>query len=113
VAKPSRREIWTANFRPTIGHEQSGLCPCLVISADGLNHSAADLTIVIPITSKAKGIASHVEVNPPEGGLTMRSFIKCEDIRSISTDRLVKSLGTLTAETLSDVATKLQFLLNL
>src|SRR6266446_1994793 len=113
VIKPSRGEIWTANFNPTVGREQSGLRPCLVVSADGLNHSPADITIVIPITSKAKGIASHVQINPPEGGLTMRSFIKCEDIRSISTDRLVKQLGVVPAATLSDVASKLKFLLNL
>ena len=112
VIKPSRGEIWTADFNPTVGREQS-VNPCLVVSADGLNHSPADITIVIPITSKAKGIASHVQIDPPEGGLTMRSFIKCEDIRSISTDRLVKQLGVVPAPILSDVASKLRFLLNL
>ncbi len=88
MANPSRGEIWTADFSPTIGREQAGLRPCLIVSADGLNRSRAELVIVLPITSKAKGIPSHVEVNPPEGGLTVRSFIKCEDIRSISTTRL-------------------------
>jgi len=52
-------------------------------------------------------------MNPPEGGLTMRNFIKCEDIRSISADRLVKQLGVVQATTLSEVANKLKFLLNL
>jgi mRNA interferase MazF len=78
-----------------------------------LNHSSAEIVIVIPITSKAKGIPSHVEVNPPEGGLQVRSFIKCEDIRSISTDRLVSVMGTVTIPTLDAVGQRLRLLLNL
>ncbi|MGH9943183.1 MAG: type II toxin-antitoxin system PemK/MazF family toxin [Pyrinomonadaceae bacterium] len=113
AVNPSRGEVWTANFDPTRGREQAGLRPCLVISDDRLNRSRAELVIVIPITSKAKGIPSHVEIGPPEGGLTMRSFIKCEDIRSISTDRLVRLLGPVNLSTLSQVGEKLRLLLNL
>jgi hypothetical protein len=40
-----------------------------------LTGGAAELVVVIPITSKAKGIPLHVEVTPPEGGLTMTSFV--------------------------------------
>lgn len=43
----------------------------------------------------------------------MRSFIKCEDIRSISTDRLVRLLGPVNLSTLSQVGEKLRLLLNL
>ena len=96
-----------------MGREQSGRRPCLIVSDDGLNRSLADLIIVIPITSKDKGIPSHVEINPPEGGLQLRSFIKCEDIRSISTDRLVKVMGTVNLQTLEKVAQRLRLLLNL
>ena len=113
MANPSRGEVWTVNLNPTQGREQSGMRPCLIISADGLNHSRAELAIIIPITSKRKGIPSHVEVNPPEGGLTMPSFIKCEYIRSVSTNRLVQMLGTVTLSTLSQVGEKLRLLLNL
>jgi mRNA interferase MazF len=113
VANPSRGEVWTAGLNPTIGREQAGTRPCLVVSADGLNHSRAELAIVIPITSKEKGFPSHVEIEPPEGGLTMRSFIKCEDIRSISTARLQQRLGTVNLSTLSKVGEKLRLLLNL
>lgn len=70
MIKPSRGEVWTANFSPTIGREQAGLRPCLIVSADGLNHSRAEIVIVAPITSKAKNIPSHVEITAPEGGLT-------------------------------------------
>ena len=101
------------DLSPTQGREQSGRRPCLIVSDDRFNRSAADLVIVIPITSKDKGIASHVEINPPEGGLQLRSFIKCEDIRSISTDRLIKVLGPVKRSTLENVGRRLRILLNL
>lgn len=113
AVNPSRGEVWTANFDPIRGREQAGLRPCLIISDNGLNHSRAELVIVIPITSKAKGMPSHVEISPPEGGLTMRSFIKCEDIRSISIDRLVKLLGTVKLSSLSQIGERLRLLLSL
>ena len=108
-----RGEVWFVDLNPTRGREQSGRRPCLIVSDDRLNRSAADLVIVIPITSRDKGIASHVEINPPEGGLQLRSFIKCEDIRSISTDRLLKVMGTVTLATLESVGQRLRILLNL
>lgn len=108
-----RGEVWFVDLDPTKGREQTGRRPCLIISDDRLNRSPADLVIVIPITSKDKGIPSHVELNPPEGGLQLRSFIKCEDIRSISTDRLIKVMGIVKISTLDKVGQRLRLLLNL
>lgn len=108
-----RGEVWFVDLDPTKGREQTGRRPCLIISDDRLNRSPADLVIVIPITSRDKGIPSHVELNPPEGGLQLRSFIKCEDIRSISTDRLIKVMGTVKITTLDKVGQRLRLLLNL
>jgi mRNA interferase MazF len=108
-----RGEVWFVDLDPTKGREQAGRRPCLIVSDDRLNNSPADLVVVIPITSKDKGIPSHVEINPPEGGLQLRSFIKCEDIRSISTDRLVKVMGTVKISTLDKVGQRLRLLLNL
>jgi mRNA interferase MazF len=105
--------VWFADFGDPIGHEQGWCRPCLIVSVDGLNHGPAGLAIVLPITSIEKGIPYHVEVNPPEGGLKARSFIKCEDVRSISTDRLIKQFGTVTPATLSEVGYRLRVLLNL
>lgn len=113
MANCYRGEVWFVNLDPIRGREQAGSRPCLIVSDDGLNHGRADLVIVIPITSRAKGMPSHVEVNPPEGGLQVRSFIKCEDIRSISTERLIRVMGTVTLPTLEQVGQRLRLLLNL
>lgn len=69
LPKPSRGEIWFLNLDPNPGREQAGNRPALVISVDVFNHGPADLVVVVPVTSVAKGIPFHVRVPPPEGGV--------------------------------------------
>ena len=109
----SRGEIWLVSLDPTKGREQAGTRPALVVSVDIFNHGPAELAVVIPITSKAKGIPLHVEIQPPEGGLILTSFIKCEDVRSISTARLVKRLGKVSPQTIDMVEDRLRIILGL
>jgi mRNA interferase MazF len=111
--QPARGEIWSVDLSPTLGREQGGRRPALVISVDPFNAGPADLVVVLPITSKAKGIPFHVAVHPPEGGLAEISHIKCEDIRSIAKERLRERWGTTSAETLRQVEDRLGILLDL
>jgi mRNA interferase MazF len=113
VAKIARGEIWLVDLNPIRGREQAGKRPCLVISVDAFNQSPADLVIAVPITSKEKRIPFHVQVTPPEAGLTMVSFIKCEDVRSISIDRLERRYGSVSNETLTAVEDRLRILMGL
>lgn len=113
MAQLTRGEVWSADLNPVKGHEQAGKRPCLIISVDLFNQGAAGLVVVLPITSKDKGIPFHVELNPPEGGLKLRSFIKCEDVRSISVERLEKRWGTVWSETLAAVEDRLRILMGL
>jgi mRNA interferase MazF len=108
-----RGEVWFVDLDPAKGREQTGRRPCLIVSDDDLNRSRADLVIVIPITSNHKQVPSHVELLPPDGGLKLRSFIKCEDLRSISTDRLIKVMGHVNRATLDKVEERLRLLLDL
>jgi mRNA interferase MazF len=101
------------NFDPTKGREQAGNRPALIVSINPFNHGPADLVIVLPLTSQAKGIPSHVLVQPPEGGLNYPSYIKCEDVRSISKRRLSNRLGGVTTKTMTAVEDRLQILLGL
>jgi mRNA interferase MazF len=111
--EPARGEVWYARLDPIVGHEQGGERPCLVVSDDRFNHSRAHLVIVLPITSTERGIASHVRIDPPEGGLKAVSFIKCEDVRSISKQRLQSRWGRVSAKTLATVEDRLRILMNL
>ncbi len=113
MAAPSRGDVWLVSLNPVRGREQAGTRPALIVAVDGLNRSPADLVIVIPITSRKKGVRSHVPTTPPEGGLRRESFIKCEDVRSISQERLARFLGRVSAGTMSEVEERLRVLLGL
>ncbi len=113
MPQPSRGEVWQVDLSPTRGHEQSGKRPGLVVSVDPFNHGPAGLVILLPVTTRAKGIPFHVEVKPPEGGLKRVSFVKCEDVRSVAKERLTRRLGTVSATTLSAVEGRLRILLAL
>ena len=113
ASEASRGDVWSVNLDPTIGREQAGIRPALVFSVDKFNHGPADLLIVLPITSRNKGQPFHVEVTPPEGGLKLPSFIKCDDIRSISKQRLKRFHGTVSAQTMAEAEKRMRILLNL
>lgn len=110
---PSRGEVWEVNLDPTRGHEQAGSRPALVVSVDAFNHGSAGLVVVLPITTIAKGIPFHVDVNPPEGGVKRPSFIKCEDVRSVSRERLIAPWGAVSGHTMNVVEDRLRILLDL
>jgi mRNA interferase MazF len=111
--KPARGEIWLVDLNPTRGHEQAGKRPALVISVDLFNAGPAGLVVVLPITTKDKKIPLHVRINPPEGGIRETSFIKCEDIRSVSTERLLARLGEVSQDTISEIEDRIKILLGL
>lgn len=111
--EPSRGEIWLVDLDPTRGHEQAGRRPVLVISVNLFNHGPAELAVVLPITTREKGIPFHVPVNSSESGLKTKSFIKCEDIRSVSKERLTSYLGRVPQEIMEAVEDRLRILLGL
>lgn len=113
MASPAYGEVWFADLDPTVGHEQAGERPVLILSIDSFNQSPAGLAIILPITTGLRGIPWHVSVPPPEGGLTRPSAILCEALRSISQQRLQRRLGTAGPATLQAVQDRLRILMNL
>ena len=112
--QPSRGEIWLANLDPTLGHEQAGNRPVLIVSTNLFNKGPAGLVMVLPITRTDRGIPAHVAVNPPEGGLTTRSFILCDGIRSVTKRRLgPNAWGNVSPQTMAKVEEYLRLLLEL
>jgi mRNA interferase MazF len=110
---PARGEVWTVDLDPVRGHEQGGRRPSLVVSADRVNESPAGLVVVVPVTSVRKRSDFHVGVEPPEGGLRRSSYLKPEDLRSISIDRLGRRLGSVSRTTMHEIETRLRMVLDL
>jgi len=110
---PKRGEIWLVNLNSIKGHEQAGICPVMVFSVNQFNKTKAELVIVIPITTANRGIPLHIEILPQSSNLKEISYIKCEDIRLISTERLMKSIGNVSENILKKVEEIVKMLLGM
>lgn len=108
-----RGELWMIDFDPVEGHEQGGRRPALVLSVDAFNASRAELVTVLPITSKRRMVRTRVEVVPPEGGLSLVSYVLAEQSRTISTHRLANRIGVVSAQTMTKVSDIVRVLLGL
>ncbi|MGQ0826705.1 MAG: type II toxin-antitoxin system PemK/MazF family toxin [Actinomycetota bacterium] len=107
-----RGEIWLVDFGDPVGTEQAGRRPAVVVSADRLNESRAGVVIVVPCTTRPRGLPSHIELEPDTSGLDEISYAKCEDVKSVSDHRLIARLGSVTDETLFGISRALRFLLD-
>lgn len=110
---PSRGDIWLVDLNPVRGREQAGRRPCVVVSVDGFNRGAFGVVVVVPLTTTDRRAPLHVRIDPPEGGLKQVSFVKTEDVRSVSTDRLAARFGSLSPRTFLVVEDRLRILLGL
>ncbi len=114
MAQPSRGEVWSADLSPTVGREQAGDRPVLVISTNMFNYGPALLVFVLPLTRTDRNIPLHVPLEPPEGGLRAVSYILCDALRSVSKERLRgQAWGRVSPQTLSLVEDRLRILLAL
>jgi mRNA interferase MazF len=113
TSEPARGEVWDLSFNPTVGHEQAGARPALIISVDIFNEGPADLVVAIPITRSDRKVRWHVAVSSPEGGLISDSFLQCENVRSVSKLRLKRLRGRVSGETMQRVEDRLRILLGL
>ena len=85
----------------------------VIISANRRNESRAGVVIVIPCTTRQRGLPSHVELDRHCSGLNEVTYAKCEDIDSISEQRHIAKLGNADEAALFDIAKALSFLLGI
>jgi len=109
---PRRGEVWRVDFEPVRGHEQGRSRPALIISNDLLNQSAAAMVTVVPITTRQRKLRSYLPLTPPDGGLSQTSYVICDQVRTISKERLGKRYGFLSRAALAEVESRLKFLLD-
>ena len=60
VVTLERGALIKVSFNPTVGHEQSGNRPALVVS-DKVFHAATGFALCMPITSKQKSLLFEIE----------------------------------------------------
>ncbi len=108
-----RGEVWLVDFGDPVGREQSGSRPAVIVSADLLNEGPAGVVVVVPITTTYRGLPSHIEIDRGDSGLDEVSYAKCEDVKSVSEQRLIARLGAVGDDVMFQAARALRFLLDL
>ena len=111
--RPRRGEIWLVDFGTPVGREQAGRRTALVVSTDALNEGPAGIIIVVPITSTRRDLPSHIELDAAGSGLDQASYAKCEDVKSVSEQRLMRRLGGVGPDEMFAVDRSLRYLLDL
>ncbi len=96
---PRQGDIWEIDFEPTLGHEQSGTRPALILSVDGVN-AARWVSIVAPMSRQIKDIPTRIHVDAAETGLDDDSDILCDQIRAVDHGRLLYRRSTVSRATL-------------
>jgi mRNA interferase MazF len=81
---------------PTIGHEQHGVRPCVVVSdPDVISGQRFPLVCVVPVTGTAGEGLLYPSLSPGESGLARRSFALVDHLRSIDKRRVRRVFGEL------------------
>jgi mRNA interferase MazF len=114
IEQPRRGDIYLVNFDPTVGHGIQKTRPALIVQNDIANRFSP-ITIVAAITSKfnERPYPTEVILEPDQSGLSLRSSVLLNQIRSVDRRRLGKHLGRASAATMRAVDQALQISLGL
>ena len=95
--KPKRLDIYLADLPKQGGSIQYGYRPVIIIQNDRGNESSSTV-IVIPLTGKLKyGQPTHVFIGT-HTGIKRPSTALCEQIQTITMNRLSRKIGEITRE---------------
>jgi mRNA interferase MazF len=96
---PKPGDIVWLNLDPTLGHEQKGRRPVLVISSREFN-SLTNLAFICPITSTEKKYAYRISIN----GQKISGFVMVDQLRSVAwKDRAVEFIEKTDMENLKNI----------
>lgn len=79
-------EVWWTDFDPQVGREQAGLRPAIVVGTRLACQIPNQLAFVVPCTTTDRGLPFH----PPVTSLERRTFAMCDQVKSISRNRLMR-----------------------
>ena len=80
-------QILWCDLDPSIGREQGGRRPCVVISSAAFVRAIDELVIAVPCTSRDRGWRNHIRLTGPTG-LSRPTFAITEQPRTMSVDRV-------------------------
>ena len=102
MARILRGNIYWANLDPTLGREQSGHRPVLILSHDVFNERSGTV-IALALTSQEQKAGFPLTYELDSKHLPKKSWVKISQIRTLSTERIGKKLGQISQEELDQI----------
>lgn len=109
----SINDLWLTDFGGPSPGEPARRRPALVIGPPDTFGPGFPFVIVLPLTTARRALSLHVEVEAdPDTGLEETSYVQCELIRSVNSNRLLRRLGLIDAATSGKVTSVVKTLMN-
>ena len=97
MARILRGDIFWAHLDPTIGHEQSGRRPVLILSHEVFNQRSGTV-IAAALTSQQQKAGFPLTLELTTTDLAKKAWVKISQIRTLSTKRLGRRIGRASLE---------------
>jgi len=97
-----RGDILWADLNPTLGHEQSGKRPVLVLSNDVFNDRSGTV-IAVALTSIEPRAGFPLTFELSDASLPKKSWVKISQIRTLSIKRISKKITRIAPEELTTI----------
>jgi mRNA interferase MazF len=99
-----RGRVVLVELDPTVGHEQRGMRPCVVVSDLAVNADQRfPLIAVVPVTGTPGAGALYPTLAPGASGLMKTSFALVDHLRSIDKRRIRRLFGQISQAELGSV----------
>ena len=93
MRKVPRGTVVTLSLDPTVGNEQRGVRPCVIVSdPDVAGDQRYPLVAVVPLTRTAGVGALYPKLEPGDSGIRNVSFALVDQIRSVD-KRRIRAIG--------------------
>jgi mRNA interferase MazF len=112
--KTERGIVVLLSLDPTVGHEQKGARPCVVVSApEVIAEQRYALVCVVPITGTPGEGVLYPTLKPGASGLGKPSFALIDQLRSVDKRRVIRFLGRVSVDELKSIDEGLRLYLGL
>jgi mRNA interferase MazF len=110
-----RGQIWLYDSNPSVGDEIGKIRPAIIVNNDAMG--VLRLKIVVPITGWNNAFVDVpwlVRIEPDvDNGLSKTSVADTFQVRSISQQRLIKPIGSLSVATMAEISQALATVLSI
>ncbi|MFD3655806.1 type II toxin-antitoxin system PemK/MazF family toxin [Streptomyces sp. 24-1644] len=108
-----RGDIHLVDLEPAKGSEANKVRPAVIVSNNAANQSVESngrgVITVLPLTSNtARVLTFQALLTSAESGLPRDSKVQCEQVRAVSLERVLKRIGTVPRQRMTEIDTALR-----